>query len=94
MTEARRCCIIGSILSRHSRSSMMMIRSTLIAAALLLAPMPLLAAAPACSTTIEGCDQMTTTIRLAQLKAGESYVFFCSFPGHASMMKGTIKLLP
>lgn len=29
----------------------------------------------------------------AKLKDGESYTFFCSFPGHASIMKGTLKLV-
>lgn len=28
----------------------------------------------------------------AKLKAGESYTFFCSFPGHSGVMKGTLKL--
>lgn len=30
---------------------------------------------------------------VAKLKAGESYTFFCSFPGHAGIMKGTLKLV-
>ena len=29
----------------------------------------------------------------AKLKDGESYTFFCSFPGHSSVMKGTLKLV-
>ncbi len=29
---------------------------------------------------------------VSKLAAGESYGFFCSFPGHISMMKGTITL--
>ncbi|HEY8683885.1 MAG TPA: hypothetical protein VIM06_12000 [Rhodanobacter sp.] len=32
------------------------------------------------------------TFKLSALKAGESYVFFCSFPGHAALMKGTLSL--
>ncbi|WP_405041597.1 azurin [Polaromonas sp.] len=28
----------------------------------------------------------------SKLKAGESYSFFCSFPGHSSLMKGTLQL--
>jgi azurin len=29
---------------------------------------------------------------VSKLSAGEKYLFFCSFPGHISMMKGTLKL--
>lgn len=29
---------------------------------------------------------------VSRLVAGQSYVFFCSFPGHISMMKGTVTL--
>ncbi len=36
----------------------------------------------------------TTSVRFnpAVLKAGVKYVFFCSFPGHAAMMHGTVTL--
>ncbi|WP_240348810.1 plastocyanin/azurin family copper-binding protein, partial [Pseudomonas viridiflava] len=27
------------------------------------------------------------------LKAGDDYSFFCSFPGHSSMMKGSVSLV-
>ncbi|MEZ0232529.1 MAG: azurin [Methylophilaceae bacterium] len=30
---------------------------------------------------------------VSKLAAGTDYVFFCSFPGHAMMMKGTVKLV-
>lgn len=29
---------------------------------------------------------------VARLKAGETYAWFCSFPGHSSLMKGTLAL--
>ena len=29
---------------------------------------------------------------VSKLKAGDSYAWFCSFPGHASIMKGTLTL--
>ncbi|WP_367255647.1 azurin [Pseudomonas sp. stari2] len=32
------------------------------------------------------------TIDVSKLKADEKYGFFCSFPGHISMMKGTVTL--
>jgi azurin len=35
----------------------------------------------------------TTSVKFAtaKLKAGEAYSFFCSFPGHYSIMRGTFK---
>jgi azurin len=30
---------------------------------------------------------------VSKLSAGEQYAFFCSFPGHIAMMKGTLKLV-
>lgn len=41
---------------------------------------------------IGGGESATATIPVAKLKAGTDYAFFCSFPGHAAMMKGTLKL--
>lgn len=41
---------------------------------------------------IGGGEKDTTTIDVAKLKAGEQYMFFCSFPGHAALMKGTLEL--
>jgi azurin len=37
-------------------------------------------------------EKDSTTIDVSKLAAGESYVFFCSFPGHNSMMKGAVVL--
>ncbi len=34
----------------------------------------------------------TITIPLSKLKAGESYTYFCSFPGHSSIMKGVLQV--
>lgn len=42
---------------------------------------------------IGGGEQASTTLVPAKLDAAASYIFFCSFPGHASMMKGTVKLI-
>ena len=41
---------------------------------------------------IGGGESDTATINVAKLKAGETYAYFCSFPGHASLMKGTLSL--
>ena len=43
-------------------------------------------------TKIIGGGQSTSvTFPTSKLKAGESYTYFCSFPGHSSIMKGTFK---
>ena len=34
----------------------------------------------------------SVTFDVSKLKADEKYMFFCSFPGHISMMKGTVTL--
>jgi azurin len=41
---------------------------------------------------VGGGESDTVTIPLAKLKAGESYAYFCTFPGHAALMKGTLAL--
>lgn len=37
-------------------------------------------------------EKDTVTVKVASLKAGTKYVFFCTFPGHSAMMKGDIVL--
>lgn len=39
-----------------------------------------------------GGESDSVTFSVSKLKAGESYTFFCSFPGHAALMKGTLTL--
>ncbi len=39
---------------------------------------------------IGGGENTSVTFAVSKIKAGGPYEFFCSFPGHASMMKGTI----
>ena len=41
---------------------------------------------------IGGGETDAATFKVAALKAGQPYVFFCSFPGHAALMKGTLSL--
>jgi len=41
---------------------------------------------------IGGGESDTATINVADLKAGETYAYFCTFPGHAAMMKGTLSV--
>lgn len=44
-------------------------------------------------TKLIGAGQSdTATINVAKLKAGEKYAYFCTFPGHAALMKGTLTL--
>lgn len=38
-------------------------------------------------------EKDAVTFDVAKLKAGEDYSFFCSFPGHSSMMKGAVTLV-
>ncbi|MBT8765531.1 azurin [Metapseudomonas boanensis] len=42
---------------------------------------------------IGGGETDSVSFDVAKLAAGESYEFFCSFPGHVSMMKGTLALV-
>jgi azurin len=43
-------------------------------------------------TKIVGGGQSTSiTFPTSALKKGESYTFFCSFPGHSALMKGPLK---
>ena len=43
-------------------------------------------------TKIVGGGQSTSiTFPVSALKKGESYTYFCSFPGHSSLMKGAFK---
>lgn len=39
-----------------------------------------------------GGESDAVSFDVAKLKAGESYTWFCSFPGHSSIMKGTLAL--
>ncbi len=41
---------------------------------------------------IGGGESDTAIVNVAKLKAGEQYAFFCTFPGHAALMKGTLSL--
>jgi azurin len=40
---------------------------------------------------IGGGQSDTVTFSTSALKKGESYTYFCSFPGHSSIMKGVFK---
>lgn len=44
------------------------------------------------TTLIGGGEKTSVTFDVDKLKAGEAYAFFCSFPGHISLMKGTLSL--
>ena len=41
---------------------------------------------------IGGGESDTATIDVSKLKTGEKYAYFCTFPGHAALMKGTLSL--
>ena len=46
----------------------------------------------AASKVIGGGETTTVNIPVAKLKAGQHYTYFCSFPGHSALMKGTLSL--
>jgi azurin len=41
---------------------------------------------------VGGGESDSVTFMPAKLKAGESYTYFCSFPGHSGIMKGALQL--
>lgn len=41
---------------------------------------------------IGGGESDSVSFAPSALKAGEAYSFFCSFPGHSALMKGTVTL--
>src|SRR5262245_12265033 len=41
---------------------------------------------------VGGGQSASVTFPTSALKKGESYSYFCSFPGHSSMMKGAFKI--
>lgn len=41
---------------------------------------------------IGGGEKASKKFQVSKLKAGESYQFFCSFPGHIGLMKGNVSL--
>lgn len=41
---------------------------------------------------IGGGEETTVEVDVSKLSADESYMYFCSFPGHWALMKGTLKL--
>lgn len=45
------------------------------------------------TAVIGGGESTSVKIKLANVKPTESYSFFCSFPGHGSVMKGVFKLI-
>ena len=42
---------------------------------------------------IGGGESTSAKFKTSKMNAADSYVFFCSFPGHAMMMKGVVKLV-
>ncbi len=46
----------------------------------------------AATKMIGGGEEASVTFDVANLTPGEPYTFFCSFPGHWAIMKGTVKL--
>jgi len=45
------------------------------------------------TAVIGGGESTTAKIKLSNVKATDSYSFYCSFPGHGSIMKGVFKFV-
>ncbi len=45
------------------------------------------------TNVIGGGESTSTKFDVKKLSAKDNYVFFCSFPGHAGIMKGAVKLV-
>lgn len=41
---------------------------------------------------VGGGESDSVSFDVSKLKAGDAYSFFCTFPGHSAMMKGTVAL--
>lgn len=46
----------------------------------------------AATKLVGGGESADVTFKVADLKSGESYKFFCTFPGHSGLMNGTLKV--
>lgn len=46
------------------------------------------------SEIIGGGESTSVTFDASKLSETESYTFFCSFPGHATLMNGRLKIVP
>lgn len=47
----------------------------------------------AATKLIGGGESDTVVFPVSKLAKGEQYAFFCTFPGHAALMSGTVKLV-
>ena len=47
----------------------------------------------AATSIIGGGEETSVTFSLESLQAGDAYTFFCSFPGHYAIMKGSFKVI-
>lgn len=47
----------------------------------------------AATKMIGGGEEDTVVFAASKLAKGEDYAFYCTFPGHAAMMSGTVKLV-
>ena len=48
----------------------------------------------ATTSVIGGGEEVSVTFDMAGLEVGGDYTFFCSFPGHSSLMRGTVVVTP
>lgn len=48
----------------------------------------------AATKLVGGGQSASTSLPGSKLKPGGAYTFFCSFPGHSSLMRGTVTVTP
>ncbi|MDH5834126.1 azurin [Luteimonas kalidii] len=48
----------------------------------------------AATRLVGGGESATASLPGSKLEPGGAYTFFCSFPGHASLMRGTVTVTP
>jgi azurin len=47
----------------------------------------------AATSIIGGGESTTVTFKMSDLSRNENYTFFCSFPGHYAIMKGSLRVI-
>lgn len=47
----------------------------------------------AATRVLGGGESDSVSFPVARLEDGQQYLFFCSFPGHSALMKGTLRLV-
>ena len=60
---------------------------------ILMALLAIIPAIPSLRCVIGGGEETSVTFSIGSFSAGDDYTFFCSFPGHYAIMKGSFKVI-